>query len=252
MNLREKLLAKEKIYGVMLRVVRNPAVCLLAKHAGLDFVMFDCEHSNYSFETLHDSYVLANSIGLGGFLRASTFGKDNISRAMDAGASGVMTPMTETPEQAWDLVRWSKYAPVGERGYGSGVAPVEYRGGIGPGEQMVYGNSRNIAIAQIESKLGVDNADAIAATEGVDVLLIGPNDLSITLGIPGEYEHPLEVEAIRHVIAACKKHGKAFGMSASPKILKNYIDDLQMIILYGDLYALRSTFKWINDTARAL
>jgi 2-keto-3-deoxy-L-rhamnonate aldolase RhmA len=252
MNVREKLLAGERIVGCMLRVVRNPAVCLLAKESGLDFVMFDCEHSSYSVETLHDNFILANSVGIAGFFRASTFGKDNISRVMDAGACGVMTPMTQTPEDAKDLVKWSKYAPVGERGYGSGVAPVEYRGGIGPAEQMKYGNSRNISIAQIESKLGVDNAEAIAAIDGVDVLLIGPNDLSISLGIPGEFDHPLEVEAIKRVIAACKKHGKVFGMSAGPQMLKQYADDLKMIILHGDLYALRNGFKTINETARAL
>jgi 2-keto-3-deoxy-L-rhamnonate aldolase RhmA len=171
---------------------------------------------------------------------------------MDAGASGIMTPMTQTPEEAWDLVKWSKYAPIGERGYGSGVAPVEYRGGIGPAEQMQYGNSRNIAIAQIESKLGVDNAEEIAKIDGIDVLLIGPNDLSITLGIPGEFGNPMEVEAIKHVIGACKKHGKSFGMAAGPQLLKEYADDLNMIICYGDLYVLRNGFKDINKMAREL
>ena len=252
MNLREKLLSGQKIVGCMLRVVRNPAIVLIAKNAGMDFIMFDCEHSTYSATELHDSFILANSVDIGGFFRASAFGKENISRIMDAGACGAMTPMTETVEQAKDLVKWSKYAPVGERGYGSGIAPVEYRSGIGPKDQMEYGNSRNIAIAQIESKLGVDNADAIAAIEGIDVLFIGPNDLSITLGIPGDFDNPIQVEAIKHVAAACKKHKKVFGMSAGTKMLKQYIDDLGMIILEGDLLVLKRGFKELNDSARAL
>ena len=252
MNLREKLLSGQKIVGCMLRVVRNPAMVLIAKHAGLDFIMYDCEHSTYTPTDLHDCFILANSVGIGGFFRASAFGKDNISRIMDAGASGVMTPMTQTVEEAKDLVKWSKYEPVGERGYGSGVAPVEYRSGLGPKEQMAYGNSRNISIAQIESKMGVDNAEAIAAIEGVDVLFIGPNDLSITLGIPGDFDNPIEVEAIKHVAAACKKHKKVFGMSAGVKMLKKYIDDLGMLISEGDLLILKRGFKESNDSMRAL
>jgi 2-keto-3-deoxy-L-rhamnonate aldolase RhmA len=252
MTLREKIQAGGRITGCMLRVVRNPAVCLMAKNAGLDFVMFDCEHSNYSVETLHDNFILANAVGLGGFFRAPTVGKENISRIMDAGASGVMTPMTETAEQAWDLVRWSKYPPVGERGLGSGIAPVEYRNGVSVDGQMKYAGSRNIAIAQIESQLGVDNAEEIAGVEGVDVLLIGPKDLSISLGIPDQYDHPLEDEAIRHVIAACKKKGKAFGLSGDPGFLRPYAEDVRLMMMYGDLYALKSCFKSIVDTAATL
>jgi len=252
MTLREKLLSGKKIYGCMLRVVRNPAICLIAKHSGLDFIMFDCEHSNYSFETLHDAFILANSIGVGGFLRATSLSKDNISRPLDQGATGVMLPMTETEQQAKELVKWSKYPPVGDRGYCSGAGMVDYRSGLSNVETMDYGSSRVISIAQVETKLAIDNVDKIAAVNGIDALLIGPNDLSISLGIPGDFFNPIQIDAMKCVASACKKHGKAFGLHAGQKVLEKFIDDLTLVMMQGDTDVLCAGFKNINDTARRL
>lgn len=253
MNLKEKLLSGQKIYGSMLRIVRNPAICHIAKNAGLDFVMFDCEHSNFSLETLHDNFVLANSIGLGGFLRAKELSKSSISRPLDSGATGVMVPMTETVEQAKEIVKWSKYGPIGDRGYCSGLAPTAYETeGIKSPYAMETANNSIISIAQIETKLAVDNADKIAAVNGIDVLLIGPNDLSISLGIPGDTMNPIELEAMAHVAAACKKNGKAFGIHAGPKILKRFVNDLTFVMMQGDGDVLRAGFTNIRKTCENL
>ena len=246
MNLKEKLLSGQKIYGCMIRIVRNPAVCLFARNAGLDFIMFDCEHSNFSMETLHDNFIQANSIGLGGFLRATELSKACISRPLDSGATGVMVPMTETVEQAREIVKWSKYAPVGDRGYGSGLAPTAYKTGIKSPEATSMANNSIFSIAQIETKLAVDNADQIAAVDGIDVLLIGPNDLSISLGIPGDTMNPLELEAMAHVANACKKNGKAFGIHAGPKMLSHFYDDLTFVMMQGDADILREGFSTIR------
>ena len=166
MELKEKMKSGQKVYGTMLRVSRNPAVCYLAKNASLDYVMFDCEHSNYSYETLHDLFIMGNALGLNGLLRVPQLSRDHISRAMDCGAVGVMVPMTDTVEQAEEIVRLSKYAPLGERGYGSGCAHTKYVGGGKHTEIMRAANEKNISIAQIETKLAVDNADEIAAALG--------------------------------------------------------------------------------------
>ena len=252
MTLKEKLLSGQKIYGCMIRVVRNPAICLLAHNAGLDFIMFDCEHGNFTNETLHDAFIHANSLGLGGFLRAASLAKESISRPLDQGATGVMVPMTETAEQAREIVKWSKYAPIGDRGFCVGAAMVEYRSGLTNKEAMEYGNSRVISIAQVETKLAVDNADAIAAVNGIDALLIGPNDLSISLGIPGDFFNPVQIDAMKHVASACKKRGKAFGIHAGPKVLEKFMDDLTLVMMQGDTDVLAAGLKNINDTARGL
>ena len=112
MMLKEKMKAGQKVYGTMLRVSRNPAICYLAKNASLDYVMFDCEHSDYSYESLHDMFIMGNALQLGGLLRVPQLSRDYISRAMDCGAIGAMVPMTDTVKQAEEIVRWSKYAPL--------------------------------------------------------------------------------------------------------------------------------------------
>ncbi|MGE4282471.1 MAG: HpcH/HpaI aldolase/citrate lyase family protein [Clostridia bacterium] len=252
MMLKEKLLAGQKIYGTMLRIVRNPAVCFMAKNGGLDFVMYDCEHSNYSMESLHDLFITGNALGLDGFLRVPTLSKDYISRALDQGAHGVMVPMLETPEMAHDLVKYSKYQPVGGRGFTGGVAHVNYVQGAKHTDVMENANNMVISIAQIETRLAVDNADAIAATPGIDALLIGPNDLSISLGVPGDLFNPIELDAIAHIAAACKRNNKAFGLHAGPKLLEKFIDVLDVVMMQGDSDILTAGLTNIKQTCVGL
>ena len=251
MNLKEKLMAGEKIAGTMLRVVRNPAVCYLAKNAGLDFVMYDCEHSSYSFETLHDSFILANALGLGGFVRVPFGSKEYISRALDSGAIGVMVPMVETKEIAETLVKYSKYQPVGGRGYTAGGGHTDYKGGK-HSELMEQGNAKVIAIAQIETRQSVENAEDIASVEGIDVLLIGPNDLSLSLGIPGDMMNPIELEAIAKVAAACKKYGKSFGIHAGASLLEKFAADLTFTMCLSDTDLLAQGFSQVFNTVKNL
>ena len=250
MMLKEKMKAGQKVYGTMLRVSRNPAICYLAKNASLDYVMFDCEHSDYSYESLHDMFIMGNALQLGGLLRVPQLSRDHISRAMDCGAIGAMVPMTDTVEQAEEIVRWSKYAPLGERGYGSGCAHTSYVGGGKHQEIMENGNRKIISIAQIETKLAVDNSDQIAEVEGIDVLLIGPNDLSISLGFPGDLMNPIELDAIAHVAANCKKHGKFFGLHAGFKLLEKFSDDLSFVMSQTDTDILSEGFSKINTNCR--
>ena len=250
MVLKEKMKAGQKVYGTMLRVSRNPAICYLAKNASLDYVMFDCEHSNYSYESLHDMFIMGNAIALSGLLRVPQLSRDHISRALDCGAIGAMVPMTDTVKQAEEIVRWSKYSPLGERGYGSGCAPTDYVGGGKHQEIMEAANRKIVSIAQIETKLAVDNSDQIAAVEGIDVLLIGPNDLSISLGIPGDLMNPIELDAIAHVAASCKKHGKFFGLHAGLKLLEKFSDDLTFVMSQTDTDILAEGFSRINTNCR--
>ena len=252
MELKDRMKAGKKIYGTMLRISRNPAVCYLAKNAALDFVMFDCEHGNYSYETLHDMFIMGNALGLGGLLRVPRLSKDHISRALDCGAAGAMVPMTETVEQAEEIVWWSKYPPLGGRGFGSGGPNTDYAGGGEHREIMEAANRKIISIAQIETRLAVDNAEKIAAVNGIDVLLIGPNDLSISLGIPGDLLNPIELEAIAHVAACCKKHGKFFGLHAGLKLLEKFGDDLSFVMSQTDTDVLTEGFSRINTSCRKI
>ncbi len=244
--LKQRILNGEKIFGSMIRIVRNPALCQIAKNGNLDFVMYDCEHADYTMETLHDLFLMGNALGIPGMLRVPVLAKQYVSRALDQGATGVMAPMLETKEMARQLVNYSKYQPLGERGFSAGIAHTNY--GV-PGKHadiMSMSNDKVISIAQIETKLSLDNAEEIAATEGIDALLIGPNDLSLSLGIPGDLFNPIEIDAIKHVAAACKKHNKAFGMHAGQKLLEMFRDDLSIIMMQSDVELLINGFSGIR------
>ena len=246
MLLKEKMQNGGKIAGTMIRLVRNPALMSLAKNTGLDFIMYDCEHSSFDFETLHDAFMLANALGVGGFVRVPVGTKDYISRALDSGAVGIMVPMIETVEQAKNLVKYSKFQPVGGRGFSSASAYTGYQPGL-HSKIMQENNDKVITIAQIETKTAIGNIDSIAAVEGIDALLIGPNDLSISLGVPGDLLNPIELEAIAKVAAACKKHKKIFGLHAGADLLGKFAADLQLCMSSGDSDFLMAGFKGVRE-----
>lgn len=244
MNLKEKVLSGQRICGCMGRFVRNPAMVFLAKNAGIDFIMFDLEHGFLNIETVHDMLCMCKSLDMGGFIRATAPGKGNISPYLDAGATGVLMPLTETAEEAQSLVRWSKYADLGTRGFCGGLVPASYATGMSHREVMDYGNSNVLTIAQIETRLGVENAYEIAAVDGVDALFVGPNDLSLSLGIPGDVMNPIEIEAIERVIDACHKYGKAFAILSGPPLIKHFKEYIDIAMLnLADLDLLRNGFK---------
>ncbi|MHC1787455.1 MAG: HpcH/HpaI aldolase/citrate lyase family protein [Christensenellales bacterium] len=238
MDIKQKILSGHKVYGTMLRLVRNPAICLLAKQADLDFLMFDCEYPNYSIETLHDLCLMANAAGVAPLLRASMLSKDWVSRSLDCGACGVMVPMMESAEMAAEFVRWSKYPPLGERGFAAGGAVNHYRRGLDHVALMRQGNDSVLAIAQIETARAIDKVDDIARTPGIDVLLIGPNDLSISLGVPGDVMGKTVTDAIDRVVLACRESGKAFGIHAGQKLLERYSEQLQLVMMNNDIELL--------------
>ena len=243
MNLKEKLKNGETVYGTMIRLQRNPAFCIVAKDAGMDFIMFDCEHGIYNLETLHDMFQMAHAAGLTAVLRVPMLDKESISRPLDAGACGVMVPMTETAEQAKEIVHWSKYTPVGDRGYGSGIGATYYQVGIETTKAMQEINDRVLTIAQIETALAIENIEEIAATEGVDALIVGPNDLSISLGVPGQLTSDIEVNAIRKIANACHKYGKAFGIHGPESLQEIFADDINLCIHTTDADMLRNAMK---------
>lgn len=243
MNLKERLNNGERVFGTMVRCQRNPAYCIIAKDAGMDFILFDCEHGIYSRETLHDLFQMAHAVGLTAMLRVPMLDRESISRYLDSGAKGCMVPMTETAEQAREIVRWSKYPPVGERGYGSSIGACYYQTGLKSGDVMARINGEVLTIAQIESGLGADNVEEIVSTEGIDAVIIGPNDLSISLGVPGEFTSEKVVSAIRKVADACRRHGKAFGIHGPEVLQEMFADDINLCMHTTDVDLLRSAMS---------
>ncbi len=251
MHPKEKMRSGQKAVGTMIKIVRNPAIAYMVRNAGLDFVMLDCEHGNYNFETLHDVFITANALGVAGFVRVPVGTKDYISRVLDAGAGGVMVPMVETREQAETLVKYAKFSPIGQRGYSASGPHTDYRGGK-HSEVMANANAKVVAIAQIETATAIQNIDAIASAPGLDALLIGPNDLSISLGIPGDLMNQIELDAIAKVAAACKKHGKFFGLHAGAALLEKFAKDLDLVMSLTDCDMLAQGLAGVKKVADGL
>lgn len=241
MKLKEKML-NEKLYGCFLKILNNPSITILAKNAQLDFLFYDCEHGMYTYETLHNLILMGNAVGISSFIRVPQLARGDVSKSLDCGAAGVMVPMIETREQAELLVEWSKYPPLGNRGYAGG-ANTNYRPSGNHKNNMKEINESVISIVQIETLQGVKNIEEILSVEGIDAAIVGPADLAISLGIPGDYFNPIEIEAIDRVAAACQKYKKAFGIIGKLELIEKYKDEINFLITKIDVDIIREGFE---------
>ena len=210
-GLRKRVLAGECVYGTMIRQARDPGAPSIFAAAGYDFVFIDMEHGNYNMETVADLIRGAKSAGMATIIRVPRLETFFISRVLDAGAEGIMVPMTSTKEQAEEIVRYSKYTPLGQRGFGNQTGQTDYRP-LKTLDFMKEANEHTLIVAQIESREAIENVDSILSVEGIDVGLIGPNDLSISLGIPDQMGSEILTKAIDKVVEMAKKKGKATGI----------------------------------------
>jgi len=210
-GLRKRVLAGECVYGTMIRQARDPGAPSIFAAAGYDFVFIDMEHGNYNMETVADLIRGAKSAEMATIIRVPRLETFFISRVLDAGAEGIMVPMTSTKEQAEEIVRYSKYTPLGQRGFGNQTGQTDYKPLKTP-DFMKEANEHTLIVAQIETREAIENVDSILSVEGIDVGLIGPNDLSISLGVPDQMGSEILTKAIDKVVEMAKKKGKATGI----------------------------------------
>ena len=156
------------------------------------------------------------------------------TRALDNGALGIVMPHVDTAAEAKEVVNRLKYPPVGHRSMG-GIGPHYGLRSVSTGEAAQALNAANLTVVMLETPTAIANAEEIAAVPGVDVLLIGTNDLCAEMGIPGDFGNDRVAEAYRAMIAACKKHGKFPGMAGiyNEQIMPRYIDMGARFILSG-------------------
>jgi 2-dehydro-3-deoxyglucarate aldolase/4-hydroxy-2-oxoheptanedioate aldolase len=208
---REAVSAGRIPVGHMVMEFGTRGIAKIAESADLDFVVYDMEHSGFEVERLFDLIAWSKACSFAPFVRVPQGLYHFLARIMDAGALGVMIGNVETPEQAKSIVNAVKYAPLGKRGVALGVAHTDYVM-PDPDEYFREINKSSVVICQIESGTGVRNADAIAATEGVDCLWVGHYDLSVSLGIPAQFHHERFLEALSTVVNAARSHGRTLGI----------------------------------------
>jgi 2-keto-3-deoxy-L-rhamnonate aldolase RhmA len=194
--------------GCMLFEFDTPRVMRLLAAAGVDFALFDLEHTAWDAESLRRTLAAGRDTGIHTVTRVVRAQYPLVVTALDAGSRGVMAPMVESADEARLLVESARYPPVGRRGFGV-IMSDELAGG--PAAAAERANRDTFVIAQIESEAGVEHADEILAVPGIDAAWVGQFDLSLSLGCPGEFDHPRYVEAVDHLLATCRRRGTPLG-----------------------------------------
>ena len=250
---RAKLEAGEVSVGMGLRVSRTVDVAKAMKTAGFDWLFIDLEHSPISIETAVNISVAALDTGISPIVRVPWMEHWIATRVLDGGAMGIVMPHVENADQAREVVQKLKYPPVGHRSVAGPNAIFDFDN-VPAGDAITAINASQLITVMIETPQAVENADEIAAVEGVDVLLIGTGDLTTELGIPGQPGDARIVSAYETVIAACNRHGKWGGMGgayAEPE-LRRYIGMGVRMVLAGNdlslmLQAGRQTAEMVKD-----
>jgi 2-keto-3-deoxy-L-rhamnonate aldolase RhmA len=239
-----KLKRGEVAVGHFVLEFDTPGIGQMIANAGCEFVIFDMEHSSFTLESIRRSIVSAKAAGLTALMRVPYTEYFFMSRALDAGAEGLMIPWVETRDQALKIVDSMKYPPVGHRGAAFGIAHDDYKGGdVGAAAQQA--NEETLIIVQTETAKGVENVDEILSVDGIDVAWIGQCDLSISLGVPGQYDHPKFLKAFDKVLNACEKHGVALGFLPLdvPDALAMIDKGVRCIAYSADVFLFASALK---------
>ena len=207
--LRVRIRSGEKLLGCFLTWPAAGAVELFAL-AGLDFTVIDVEHGFHDIESIENLVRAGDAASTAVIVRPPRFDSDVASRSLDAGAAGVLVPRVDGSASAKTAVDGVKFAPEGRRGLG-GVRANRY--GTQPLAEFVReSNERTIVAVQIETPGALDDVGSIAAVPGVDVLFVGPNDLTQALGIPGRTDDRRYRDALEKIASAARDNGRAAGI----------------------------------------
>ncbi|HLH59016.1 MAG TPA: aldolase/citrate lyase family protein [Streptosporangiaceae bacterium] len=242
----------EVVIGTFVFEFATAGIGRLAAGAGAEFVVYDGEHTGWSWETLGKLVATTRPTSAVPLIRIPGTDRTFVSRALDVGARGIIAPMVGTAEQARRIVEWAKYPPVGSRGAAFSIAHDDYAAGA-PADKIAFANEDNLVITQIETAQGLENAEEIAGVDGVDVLWVGHFDLTNSMGIPGQFDHPDYFAALDRVSAAAKAHGKVAGfMPTDPKMAADLVSRGFTLLAYGgDLWvyqqALAAGIKEVRD-----
>ena len=209
-DLKTRIRSGETLIGVFSDLA-SPLAVELCGEAGFDWAVLDLEHGAATETDLLGLLYAAATTPMAAVVRAQSAERLRVGRALDLGAVGVMLPQLKSVDEVREAVSFLRYPPVGQRG-----VALRTRGGgmgsLGHSDVARVVNDRIVGIVQIEAAGTVADADAIAALDEVDVLFVGPADLSHSLGIPGKFDEPLFQDSLRAVVEACRSHGKGAGI----------------------------------------
>jgi 2-keto-3-deoxy-L-rhamnonate aldolase RhmA len=245
---KRKLARGEPVFGPMILDFINPGLAQIVANAGADFIMYDQEAGCLDTGGLKNQLALCRGLGLVPLVNPAWDDYHPLVRPLDMGAMGLMTPVVQTKEQAERIAKLTHYPPRGARGVAFGIAHDDYDlGAIAP--KIRAADARILNIVKIETKKGVENVDAIMAVPGIDVAFIGHMDLSVSLGVPGKFDHPVYRAAEAKILRACRKHGKAAGcMAMDAKAGKRRLKQgFRFIVTATDVFLLSTALGGMID-----
>ena len=223
--LKKKFLNREPIKGAMIFDFFSPGIPYVIKNSGCEFVIYDMEHGGLTLDKFKELSLISKGIGLNPMIRIPEISYNYISRSLDLGANGIMTPMVNDQKEALEIVKYSKYPPLGRRGAGFGFAHNEYKK-ENPIDVMEHANKTLINIIQIENESGLENVENIAKIDDVDCLWVGHFDLSNFLGVPGQFGSKLYLDAINKIVKVGEIYKKSLGIMVSTRQEMTFYSDL--------------------------
>jgi len=208
---RERLAKGETVFGCGLQVSRSPEICRAFAVAGFDYVFIDLEHGTFDLETVQDMIKVSLENGITPIVRVAELLYSLVARMLDAGAQGIILPRVEDPKVLEEALGWMRFPPVGTRGYGINPTMIGYETHSFP-EIIEHLNLNTVSVVQFETVTSMERADELLSVSGFDIAMVGPADLSISLGIPGQFDHPLLVSTVDRLIEKCVKHNVVPGI----------------------------------------
>jgi 2-keto-3-deoxy-L-rhamnonate aldolase RhmA len=213
---KEKLRSGQVVLGQIILELFTPGVAPMLAASGMEFVLYDMEHGRCDIGLLESMVISCRGTGIVPMCRVPDVNVVPMSRVLDLGVRGVMVPRMETREQMEETIRALKYAPEGRRGVALGVAHDLYR--AGGATFFPQANDDTMVIAIIETVKGLENVDSILSVPGLDVAWLGHYDLTASMGLPTQFDHPRFLAAIDKIVETSQRYGVAAGfMAASPE-----------------------------------
>lgn len=220
---RNKLANDDCVYGVFMKT-GDPMFVEAASLGGFDYVILDTEHGPVSIENQQNNIRAAEARGAVPIIRLKDSGENTIGKALDIGAYGIQVPQINSAEDAEKIVKFAKFYPYGMRGVCRFVRAADYSA---MDRYEYFESSKSILIIlQLEGVKAIENLDEILEVEGVDILFIGPYDLSQSLGIPGQVNNPLVVEEMKKIVERARKKNKVIG---------TFVDTPEDLVMWRDL-----------------
>ncbi len=201
------------IGGIATEYLR-PSLVKLYRHAGFDFIYIEKEHC-YLEDQLGDFVLSARDNGMPAISKIAELGRAETGRLLDAGVVGIQLPRSESREQLLTLIDYVKFMPQGTRAAAPCYGNVDYVWPENTTAWLKKANDSTVIVAHIETATGYENAEEIVSTPHLDMVYVGPCDFAISMGHPGDYDHPVVKKAIGRILGLCRKYKVAFGTTAS-------------------------------------